>query len=173
MAESLTSHSWWDYISPDLQELIKQSIFLVDIIDSQDFKLSEKYSKFHDYSFLVFPAAKAYEGFLKKLLFDMGFISDKAFYGKRFRIGKALNPFLEEKLRKQSVYDKLADFCQGTELPDAMWDTWVKGRNQLFHWFPNERNSIEFTEAKEIIEQIFKTMDKAFEECRINTGASV
>lgn len=167
MHASLTDHKWWNYITEDLQELFKQSVLLVEVIEKRAIDMPSHKPEFHDYSFLVFPAAKAYEGFLKKLLFDMGFISDKAFYGKRFRIGKALNPFLEDKYRKFGVYDKLTDYCQGTELPDLMWDTWIKGRNQLFHWFPNERNAIVFDEAKDILKQIFSTMDKAFEECKI------
>lgn len=167
MVDSLKSHPWWNYVTEDLQELFKQSMLLIEIIDKRAISIPINEPEFHDYSFIVFPAAKAYEGYLKKLLFDMGFISDKAFYGKRFRIGKALNPFLESRYRKMSVYDKLADYCQGNELPDAMWDTWVQGRNQLFHWFPNERNAIEFEEAKNLVFQILSTMDKAFEECKI------
>ena len=168
MENILTNHRWWSYIDHDLQELLKQSVLLIDLIEKREASDNTDKPEFHDYSFVVFPAAKAYEGFLKKLLLDMGFISEKAYFGKRFRIGKALNPNLSEKFRKNSVYDKLADFCQSTDLPDVLWDTWVDGRNQLFHWFPNERNAIEFSEAKNVLGQILAAMDKAFEECRIN-----
>jgi hypothetical protein len=160
MTESLTEHSWWNYIEEDLRELLREATLLADRVEDWN-------EKFHDYSFIVFPAAKAYEGFLKKLFLDKGFISDKSYYGKRFRVGKALNPALEKRYRKFGVYDKLAEFCGGTELPNQMWETWTKGRNLLFHWFPNEKNAIEFEEAREIISQIIDTMDLAYRECKI------
>ena len=159
MTDSLTKRPWWNYLKEDLQELMKEATLLVDRVGAWD-------EKFNDYSFVVFPAAKAYEGFLKTLFLDLGFISEKAYYGKRFRVGKALNPALERKFRKFSVYDQLVEFCHGNELPNDMWDTWKEGRNLLFHWFPNEKNAIEFEEAKDTIYKIFDTMDKAFEGCK-------
>jgi hypothetical protein len=48
-----------------------------------------------------------------------------------------------------------------------MWDTWKAGRNRLFHWFPNEKNAIDFTEAKKIFQKILVTMDLAFVGCKI------
>ena len=102
----------------------------------------------------------------------MEFITEDDYYGKRFRIGKALNPALEPEFReKESVYDKLTSFCQGNTLPDKLWDTWKKARNLLFHWFPNEKNVINFQEAKERVALIFDAMDKAFEECKITKDA--
>jgi hypothetical protein len=127
--------------------------------------------KFQDYSFVVFPAAKAYEGFLKTLFRDLGFISDADFYGKRFRIGKALNPSLESHLRdSEGVYDKLVSFCGGNELPDRLWETWKEGRNSIFHWFPNESNVISLDRAKDIIEKIISAIDLAFKGCNIRLG---
>src|SRR3990167_4923454 len=161
MNSLLNERNWWSYIHEDLQELLKQASLLVDKVGSWD-------EKFHDYAFIVFPAAKSYEGFLKTLFHDLGFISDEDFNGKRFRIGKALNPSLENHLReKEGVYDKLVSFCQGSELADTLWETWKKARNLLFHWFPNERNAINFEEARVRINIILDTMDLAFKECKI------
>ena len=161
MYKDLEKRSWWKYTHADLKDLIKESYLLIE-------KSANWQEKFHDYAFLIFPAAKAYEGFLKTIFHDMGFISDEEFYGKRFRIGKALNPALEENLReKESVYDKLANFCRGKDLPNALWDTWKEGRNLLFHWFPNERNVITFPEAQSIFQKILDTMDLAFVGCKI------
>lgn len=164
METPLEKRAWWSYIHEDLRELLREVSVLVA-------KVGKWEEKFHDYSFVVFPAAKAYEGFLKTLFLDLRFIKEEDFYGKRFRVGKALNPALEKEFRIESVYDKLVDFCKGRELPDALWETWKSGRNVLFHWFPNERNVIDYQEAKRIVELILDTMDKAFEECKINTNA--
>jgi hypothetical protein len=162
MNEKLEKHNWWGYIHEDLKDLIRESYLLINKVESWE-------EKFHDYAFVIFPAAKAYEGFLKTLFHDTGLITDEEYFGKRFRIGKALNPALEENLReKESVYDKLVGFCQGKELPNALWETWKEGRNLLFHWFPNQRNVIDFPEAKRIFQKILMTMDLAFVGCKIN-----
>ncbi len=161
MSLSLENRSWWKYIHEDLRELLRESLILIE-------KVGKWEEKFHDYAFIVFPAAKSYEGFLKTLFHDLGMISDEEFYGKRFRVGKALNPELEPRLReKEGVYDKLAAFCGGKELPDTLWQVWKEGRNLLFHWFPNERNAIGYEEAKLRVERILDTIDLAFRECKI------
>lgn len=155
----------------DLKELLKQSSLMLEKVENWD-------EKFHDYAFIVFPAAKAYEGFLKQLFLDLGFITQKEFLGKRIRIGKALNPSLYrqemkkhkryKKLRvRYSVYDKLVKYCNGDKLAIELWDTWKKCRNLLFHWFPNERNAIDLDEAGERVERIIGAMNLAFKECKI------
>ncbi len=157
----LAQRPWWNYIEEDLRELLNESQMLCNKVEVWD-------EKFHDYAFVVFPAAKAYEGFLKKLFLDLGFISSDDYYGKRFRIGKALNPNLEKFLReKESVYDKLVEYCQGKGLADNLWETWTQSRNLIFHWFPNEKRAITFPEAKERVIMIVNAMDAAFKECRI------
>ncbi len=162
MFDSLKTRHWWNYLQPDLQELLKEATLLVERVGVWE-------EKFHDYAFVVFPAAKAYEGFLKTLFHDLGFITDEDYFGKRFRIGKALNPSLEANIReKEGVYDKLVVFCQGKELADTFWETWKMGRNLLFHWFPNEKNAITYEEAKEQVENILTTMDLGFKECKID-----
>ena len=162
MDKNLEKHSWWNYIHEDLKDLIRESYILINKVENWE-------EKFHDYAFVVFPAAKAYEGFLKTLFHDMGLITDEDYFGKRFRIGKALNPALEKNIRqKESVYDKLVGYCQGKELPNALWECWREGRNLLFHWFPNEKNVVDFPEAKRIFRKILLTMDLAFAGCKID-----
>jgi len=101
----LKAKPWWDYLEEDLQELLTEAILLLN--DAKSWKI-----KFHDYSFIVFPVAKAYEGFLKKLFYDMSFINENDYYGNRFRIGKSLNPNLDKDHRDEGwVYDDLEKFC--------------------------------------------------------------
>jgi hypothetical protein len=162
MTNSLENRPWWDYLEHDLQELLTEATLLLEKVEKWE-------ERFHDYAFIVFPAAKAYEGFLKKLFLDLGFITEKDFYGKRFRVGKALNPALEKRLRKKySVYDKLVGFCAEDEgLADVLWNTWKQCRNLLFHWFPKEKNAISFAEARKRVSMVLYAMDKAFKECKI------
>lgn len=161
MKINLHNKIWWDYLEHDLQELLRESWLLSDQVE-------QWVNTFHDYSFVVFPAAKAYEGFLKKLFLDLGFITQEDYYGKHFRIGKALNPSLDEKYRENdSVYDKIVNYCGGQELADELWNTWKTSRNVLFHWFPEEKNVIDFESAKKRLEEIIAAMDSAVKECKI------
>jgi len=157
----LKAKPWWGYIEVDLQDLLSESLLLLN-------KASKWDQKFHDYSFVVFPAAKAYEGFLKKIFVDMGFISQEAYFGKRFRIGKALNPSLDLEHRdKDWVYDDLDTYCQGKDLPNFLWDTWKQARNLVFHWFPNELNAVDLSEAQRRIEMVIEAIDKIFDKCSV------
>lgn len=155
----------------DLQELLKESFLIQEVLKGMGADLPAGKNKFHDYSFVVFPAAKAYEGFLKKLFLDLKFITDADFYGKHFRIGKALNPSLPKEIRHEGVYDKIIKYCQGHTLADKLWDAWRLSRNLTFHWFPNEKNAITIEEAGERIEMIIGAIDQTFKECPINTNS--
>ena len=161
MDVSLENRTWWEFIDKDLQELLRESTLLRQTVRGWK-------EKFLDYSFIVFPVAKAYEGFLKKLFLKLGFITNDEYLGKRFRVGKALNPALEWEIReKESIYDKVANYCGGKDTADCLWNTWRVSRNLLFHWFPNERNMITFEEANERVDAILSAMDIAFKECRM------
>ena len=171
MAESIENRVWWDYIQHDLKELLKQSLLLLKTAKGWEKKADSRKMDFHDYSFVVFPAAKAYEGFLKTLFLDLEFITKDQYYGKRFRVGKALNPSLDRRYRKrEGVYDKIVAYCNGRVLADQLWNTWRKARNVLFHWFPKEQNVIDFDTANERVHMILDTMDLAFKECKIDRG---
>lgn len=120
--QDITDTNWWRYCDEPLQELLKESF---DLIEQESMRGEER--EYKDYSFIVFPAAKAYEGFLKKLFLDMGLISQNQYYGEHFRIGRALSPMLPKRYRAGWVYGKLMDYCRGQELPMRMWEVWEKG----------------------------------------------
>ena len=170
----LEKRIWWNYIEADSQELLVASEFLVNVVKSWGGDLPAGSKVFHDYSFVVFPAAKAYEGFLKKIFLDMGFITNQDYHGKRFRIGKALNPYLEKRIReKESVYDKIVKYCGGSSaqtgkgLADKLWEAWTLGRNTVFHWFPDEKKAVTFVDAEAKVQLLIDAMDTAFKGCKI------
>jgi hypothetical protein len=165
--EQLEQRIWWSYLGTDLQKLISTSHFLFSVVKSWGADLPGGQKEFHDYSFVVFPAAKAYEGFLKKLFLDQKFITEDDYYGKHFRIGKALNPSLSKALMREGVYNKIVKYCGGQELADTLWETWKESRNLIFHWFPNEKNTITLTEAGQRIDMIVHAIDQSFKECNI------
>ncbi|MCJ7805792.1 hypothetical protein MUP46_04105 [Patescibacteria group bacterium] len=155
----LSKEVWWNYLGEDLQKLLNEAVLLSETYYGKE--------DFHDYAFVVFPAAKAYEGFLKKLFLDLEFITPQDYYGKHFRIGKALNPSLEKSFRSESVYDKLVAFTGTNMLADTLWDTWKNCRNLVFHWFPNEKNALSVTEAKERVDMVIKAIGLAYKECKM------
>lgn len=160
-SSNLKEFIWWNGLDHDLAELLLESYKLAEISAKWE-------NEFHDYAFIVFPAAKAYEGYLKGLFLEKGFISEEDYYGKRFRIGKALNPSLEKRLReKESVYDKIVQYCSDKALADNLWNVWKNSRNVIFHWFPNEKNSISYDEAVDRVKQIIGAFDMAYHQCKI------
>jgi len=166
--EALQKKVWWDYLEEDLQELLEESYLLMETLRGMGADLPGGTKEFHDYSFIVFPAAKAYEGFLKKVFLDLKFISEDDYFGKRFRIGKALNPSLPVKMRNEGwVYSKVTKYCEGSELADEMWLTWKNSRNLVFHWFPNEKNALSFKDAQRRVDQIIATIDRTFRGCNL------
>ncbi|MCX6703981.1 MAG: hypothetical protein NTZ07_00865 [Candidatus Woesebacteria bacterium] len=165
--EQLEKRSWWGYLGSDLQKLLSTSEFLYRVVEGWGADLPGGKKEFHDYSFIVFPAAKAYEGFLKKLFLDLNFITEEDYYGKHFRIGKALNPSLPKELRREGVYDKIVQSCQGEGLAGRLWEAWRLSRNLTFHWFPNEKNAITLIEAGERVDMIISVIDESFKECKI------
>lgn len=121
------------------------------LVLSQDLAQRELRLRSHwpDYSFLVFPAAKAYEGFLKQYLYDLGLIQETQFRGKNFRIGRALNPDVPAHQRDQWwLFDDVAQRC-GPAIARQLWNTWLECRNQVFHFFPHEVKPLTLSKALE------------------------
>lgn len=159
---SLKEKPWATYVEEDIRELLQESQILLKVVPQWG-------EKFHDYSFVVFPAAKAYEGFLKKFFLDMKFITEEDYFGKHFRIGKALNPAIRRDFPgTESIYDKVAQHCGGKDLANTLWETWRECRNLVFHWFPNEKNAITMEMAQSRFEMIINAIDRSFAECKIN-----
>lgn len=107
----------------------------------------------NDYSFLVAPMAKAYEGFLKDFFLEIKLIDENTYRNDRFRVGKTLNPSLRYK--RFSIFRQLAEIDEkGEELAEKLWDAWKKGRNETLHYFPNNLKKLNKDEAIERINQM-------------------
>ena len=121
--------SIWNKLSDEQRILADDGAFL--IADSTVHKNQEP----TDYSYLVFPFAKLYEGFLKDEFLHLGVIDRIDYASSRFRIGRVLNPNISKLLRGKSVYAQLKN-RYGEKLPDRLWNAWKQGRNLVFHYFP-------------------------------------
>ncbi len=150
-----TYTEFWQYLSQPQKDLILEGQYLMnDII---------KHNAYHfkDYSFLVFPFAKSYEGFLKQLFKDVKFISHLDYISDHLRLGKLMSPNLVDKLGDRSLYLKMKNTVT-KEFADRVWAAWKMGRNQIFHYYPHNYKSISFEESERIVNQIIQTMEEAY-----------
>ncbi len=139
------------YLSPDQDMLVNDLVNLLKIT---------KNSFLNDYSFIIAPLSKAYEGFLKDFFLKIHLIDQKQYYSDRFRVGKVLNPSLRYK--RYSLYQKLADINpEGEELAQLLWDAWKYGRNKVFHYFPGETKNIDTKQAEKLINLLLKAIVNA------------
>lgn len=162
--EDFTQTGWWKYCDDPLRDLMTESHQLLTLAKIRDASGEPPYK---DYSFVIFPAAKAYEGFLKKLFLDMGLISQNQYFGEHFRIGRALSPTLPKRYRAGWVYGKLTEYCRGEKLPMRMWDVWKRARNRVFHYFPDKQEAVSLKSAEELVTEITQIMEESLSGCRI------
>jgi hypothetical protein len=146
---------FWQYLSLNQQNLILEGQYLLDKLGEDDI------NHFKDYSFVVFPFAKAYEGFLKQLFRDTKLISHLDYISDHLRLGKLMSPNLINRLGERSLYKKIVD-RGGNELADKIWQAWKIGRNQIFHYYPHNLKAISYEEAKTIINQLIETMQESY-----------
>lgn len=130
-----------NFLTPELKLLLSDGQKIIGNSQFDNLQLS-------DYSFLVFNFSKAYEGFLKLLFLRMGLIRKRDFESDHWRVGKALSPNMHQ------VYDRL-----GPELAERMWQTWKRGRNSIFHFYPHRLKTLTLQEAQDIIAEILMTME--------------
>lgn len=154
----LSQTAWIHQIDDVERQLLVEADFLLD----REKKLP-KDPRIVDYGFLVYPAAKAYEGFLKTFFYKNGLIDNYMYKSDHFRIGKAINPDLPEKYREDGwVYDDLARLF-GEDIPARFWSTWRKCRNHVFHFKPDKLRLYTLVEAQIKVELIFSTIALAID----------
>ena len=160
MDKDLIYDEYWQYLSQNQKDLITEGeIIMNDVIRNHSYH-------FKDYSFLVFPFAKAYEGFLKQLFRDINFISRLDYISDHLRLGKLLSPHLINKLGDRSLYKKISSQTS-PELAEQIWECWRVARNRIFHYFPHNIKAISFEEAERLINQITKMMLLSYRELYI------
>jgi len=145
----------WEYLSQTQKDLINEGQYLMNEV------IQDHAYRFKDYSFLIFPFAKAYEGFLKQLFKDVGFMSHLDYISDHLRLGKLLSPHLIMRLGDKSLYEKIR-INGSRELAETIWKTWKLGRNEIFHYFPHNIRAVTFDEANRTVSNILETMEIAY-----------
>lgn len=129
------------YLSPSQDALINDVVVVLTSLE---------HDHINDYSFLVSPISKAYEGYLKDFFLKTHIIDRYDYESDRFRVGKTLNPSL--RYRRFSIYQKLANLSEeGEAIAEKLWNAWKYGRNEIFHYFPNNLKNLTRDEAEERI----------------------
>jgi hypothetical protein len=129
------------HLSPSQDSLINDVVIVLKSLE---------HNHINDYSFLVAPVSKAYEGYLKDFFLKTHIIDKYDYESDRFRVGKTLNPSLRYK--RYSIYQKLANLSkEGEALAEKLWNAWKYGRNEIFHYFPNKLKYLTRDEAEERI----------------------
>jgi hypothetical protein len=150
---------YWEYAPEEIRGLLGDGEIMLAVA-------TERKNDISDFSFLVFPFSKAYEGFLKKLFLDLRLIREDEYFGDDIRIGRILNPkYIQE---HNSVYRGLGTMPYlGSDFSDRLWNVWKRGRNQVFHYFPHNFRKLSYDEALEIIRDIINAMDFAVEKTKV------
>lgn len=153
MTTALEHKRWYEYLTPEAKSLARVSFTLLE----SDLPTETT----ADHSFIVFSLSKAYEGFLKQFLHELGLISKDTYKDRYFRIGRALNPDVRKNQRDRYwLYDDVARRC-GKETARNLWEAWLQSRNQLFHYFPSKLKIISKAEAQEKVMLLVSAMDDA------------
>ncbi len=149
--QAFSTFSWYTYLTPQQQSLALSTEELLKAANSGAVVCP-------DYSFVIFPLAKTYEGFLKKLLLELRLISEEAYYSKRFRIGRALNPDVHMDQRDRFwLFDDIVRTC-GQEHAQQIWETWLECRNRVFHAFPKNESLCSLEKANDCVRILVETM---------------
>ncbi len=149
-----SSENWYSYLTDWQRQLVDTTSKLIKQQENNN-------DYFVDYSFIVFPMAKAYEGFLKKFFLDLRLISVETYEGRRFRIGRALNPDVSYNQRdKYWIYDDVSRYCNGN-VARQLWDAWLHCRNRVFHFFPKDQGLLSLADAKSKVEELNLAMREA------------
>lgn len=142
---------WYHYLPAELLPSVNQSLTLLR-------QAQRAPEQFDNYDYVVFPFAKAYEPFLKTYLYNLGLISERVYYSKKFSLGRALNPDVHLEQRDENWYfDDLVKKC-GEKVAREIWQTWLL-RNQLFHLYPGEINKLSLPQAAAAIDKFIRAIE--------------
>jgi len=148
--------SLWNYMTPEIRDLIEDGEIILSFVYASKGTTGSGIS---DYSFIVFPFAKAYEGFLKRFFLDSGLITEGEYFSDEIRVGRLLNPNYQD---NSSIYRKV---CGGKSVPEKLWKAWKRGRNLVFHYFPHNYKRLGYNEALDIINELIGAMNEVVLSC--------
>jgi hypothetical protein len=149
------------FVGDELIELYQDSTAIM-----KDYKNHKDFADLHilsDYSFVVLPIAKVYEGILKKILVEKGLVSEEEMASSPdLNVSAYFNPVGNAK-----IFTHLSDRARDKAIPHVIYSTYQECRNQILHYDQYRDNRIESMEdAVFYHRRILHAIDKAYETFR-------
>jgi len=143
------------FLDNNQRKLLHDSLLIKTIFTASDsYKIFN--SLLNDFSIMVFPLAKGFEGYIKKLFLTIGLITEKEIKDDPYKsIGKIINN--EDKLKM-----KLIDKKRYKSIPKLLSVQWDLSRNIIFHYDLDQPEIINKEDAFKKIEDIYETIRKSY-----------
>lgn len=145
-----------NFIGEELIDLYEDSINIF-----KDYKKTEKgLYDMSDYSFLVLPIAKVYEGVLKRVLVKTKLLKEEDLLNNPIiSVGGYFNPVGNNK-----IFDRLKDKARDKTVPHIIYSTYQECRNNILHYDSYKDNRIKKIEDAEFyVKRIIHAIDKVYE----------
>lgn len=145
-----------NFVGEELLELYQDNLSIF-----KDYNKTEKnLHKMTDYSFLVLPIAKVYEGVLKRVLVKSNILQEEDLVeNPTINIGGYFNP-----VGNQKIFDRLKDKARDKTVPHVIYSTYQECRNHIFHYDPYRDNRLKRIEDAEFYSRrILHAIDKVYE----------
>ena len=144
-------HNTYLFIDKYHRKLLQDSILMNTIFAAQDV-----YSRaLNDFSIIVFPSAKAMEGYIKKLLLFLKLITEEDLKSNPYKsIGRILDG--------DDIKNRLLDKKRDKSIPKLLSAQWDLCRNQIMHFDTGRPDFIKKEDASTKIENIYEVMKKSF-----------
>lgn len=144
------------FVGSDLLELYRDSCVLLE----QNKKEGQIFPALSDYSIIILPIAKVYEGILKKILVEAEIIGEEEIrINPGINVGHYFNPVGNNK-----IFNHIKDHARDRVVPHIIYATYQECRNQILHYDPHKDNRIKNIEDVEFyVKRIMHAIDKAYE----------
>jgi hypothetical protein len=141
-----------EFVGDDLFNLFQDSKYL--LVKAQE----PPFAQVSDYSYIVLPAAKAYEGVLKKILVNAGLVSEQTILEKpELSLNSYFNP-----VGNEGIFNSLKDKARDKAIPHIIYSTYQECRNQIFHHDSYRDSKITLEDADFYIRRIDDAISKAY-----------
>ncbi|MDD3976397.1 MAG: ribonuclease HIII [Candidatus ainarchaeum sp.] len=121
--------------------------------------VSDKKDSILNYAQIVRPLGIVYEGFLLKLLYNVGELSEDFYLSSESIKNNKIGAYLKDNNNIERLRNIFPTINRtNSTLFSLLWPTWQKSRNELFHSDPIKPPIIDFKDAEKIIYNILEIM---------------
>ena len=146
-----------NFIGEELLDLYEDS---VKIFEDYNKEIEKSLHNMSDYSFLVLPMAKVYEGILKRVLVKTKILKEEDLLSNpTINVGGYFNPIGNHK-----IFDRLKDKARDKTVPHIIYSTYQECRNNILHYDSYKDNRIKnIKDAEFYARRIMHAIDKVYE----------